>query len=110
LSVYSNPEKFGLKHVADLDFSSGSYEFDTTAVWVNDKVKKFYWADDSGCSCPSPFEGFSTIEQLNSGPFEQVRDHLTSRFDGGGWGGYVKITELHPVVEKLHKIKMDWGV
>jgi hypothetical protein len=106
---YYYPEKSGLEKVAELDFSSGIYEFDLTVVWTHGDEKKFYWASDSGCSCPSPFEDFHEFEQLQSGGFKQIRDELTRRFDGEGWGNYVKITELHPVIEKLHAISEGWN-
>lgn len=105
---YYDPDKSGLEKVAELDFSSGAWEFDLTVVWTKKGEKKFYWADDSGCSCPSPFENYNEEEQLQSGGFKEIRNHLNSRFDGGGWGQYVKITELHPVLEKLHAISENW--
>lgn len=105
---YYNPEKHGLVKVVEFDFSDGCYQFDLTAVWTKEGDKKFYWSDDSGCSCPSPFEGISSIEQLQSGPFKEVRNHLNSRFDGQSWGTYVKINELHPALEKLHAISSEW--
>lgn len=106
---YYNPDKCGLEKVAELDFSSGAWEFDITAVWTKAGEKKFYWKDDSGCSCPSPFEGVSEEAELESGGYKEIRDHLVKRFDGEyGGGSYVKITELHPVLEKLHKISEEW--
>lgn len=105
---YYDPDKCGLKKVAELDFSSGCYEFDITAVWTYGDEKKFYWADDSGCSCPSPFEDVNSFEQLQSGPFKVLRDHLNARFDREGYGSYLKITEFHPVLETLHKIEQEW--
>lgn len=106
---YYHPEKLGLNKVVDLDFSDGCYQFDLTAVWTKEGEKKFFWADDSGCSCPSPFENVNTIEELQTGGFKQIRDHLTARFDGEySYGSYVKITELHPVIEKLHEISKGW--
>lgn len=103
---YYDPEKVGLKKVAEFDFSDGYYQFDLTAVWTKEGQKKFFWADDSGCSCPSPFEGIHAIEQLQSGPFKEVRNHLNSRFDA--YGTYVKLVELHPALEKLHAISSEW--
>lgn len=105
---YYDPEKCGLKKVAELDFSSGMYEFNLTVVWTHGDEKKFYWASDSGCSCPSPFEDFHEIEQFESGGFKEVRNALNSRFDTENYGPYVKITELHPVLETLHKIAEAW--
>lgn len=54
MSMYDNPEKFGLKLIGVVDIA-GSYEFDMFAVWKDGR--KFCYAQDSGCSCPTPFEG-----------------------------------------------------
>jgi len=54
---YYHPEKCGLEKVAELEHSSGSFEFDTQVVWRHLDSGKLYWAEDSGCSCPIPFEG-----------------------------------------------------
>lgn len=106
---YYDPEKCGLEKVAELDFSDGCYQFDITAVWTKkDAPGKFYWASDSGCSCPSPFEDYAELEQFQSGGFKQVRDALTSQFDKQDYGVYVKITELHPVIEQLKTIADGW--
>ena len=63
-NVYYNPEAFGLKVVAEIDYSSQYYEYDTRVVWQHIESGKFYTARDSGCSCPTPFEGCSSIEDL----------------------------------------------
>lgn len=68
---YSNPEKCGLEIVAGpLDFSSGSYEFDYLIVWRDLATNKFYWGQDSGCSCPSPFEDARGLSDLTELPFD----------------------------------------
>lgn len=56
VDIYYSPEKFDLEVVGEIDFSSGSYEFDLTVVWRDTETGALYYADDSGCSCPSPFE------------------------------------------------------
>lgn len=53
---YDNPEKFGLLTVTEVEWYEPSYSFDTTAVLFSPETKEYWWADDSGCSCPSPFE------------------------------------------------------
>ena len=67
-NIYYEPEAFGLQEVAEIDYSTGSYEFDTRVVW---KVKGhliFYTARDSGCSCPTPFEDYySPIANVRRG-------------------------------------------
>lgn len=54
-NVYYSPEKFGLTQVECIDFSDGCYQFDYLVVWKDAEGRLFY-AEDSGCSCPSPFE------------------------------------------------------
>lgn len=63
-NLYYSPEAFGLTPVAEIDWSSGSYEFDLRVVW-RDSNGNFYTARDSGCSCPSPFEDFSGLPELD---------------------------------------------
>lgn len=63
MDVYYSPEKFGLTPIAEIDYSSGHYEFDIRCVWKHENGK-LLTARDSGCSCPSPFEDYSDIESL----------------------------------------------
>lgn len=62
-NVYYHPEKHGLTVVAEIDWSSGSYEFDTRVVWKH-KDGRLFTGRDSGCSCPTPFESVASIEGL----------------------------------------------
>ena len=62
-NVYYSPEKFGLEILGELDFG-GAWEFDKYVVWWHEETQKAYWGHDSGCSCPSPFEGFNSLEDL----------------------------------------------
>lgn len=65
-NIYYSPEKFGLTTVAEIEYSSGSYEFDTRVVW-KDQQGKLFTDRDSGCSCPTPFEdsNLTNIDPLN---------------------------------------------
>ena len=65
---YYSPEKVGLTVIGELD-DADSYEFNTIVAWTDGK--NIYWAHDSGCSCPTPFEEYevtlsdkSSLEQL----------------------------------------------
>lgn len=61
--LYNQPEKFGIKTVGEVEWDDESYQFNITAVWQSkEDHKMFYWAHDSGCSCPSPFEGYTCLE------------------------------------------------
>lgn len=76
--VYYQPEKFGLTIVAEVD-PSEEYEFDITAVWKHEDGRVF-WGQDSGCSCPSPFEGYNNIDDLtelrNYEDYRKLVDHI----------------------------------
>lgn len=54
-----------LKVVASIEDENLSYEFHIIAVWRDSRTNKLYWGEDSGCSCPSPFEDCSSEADLN---------------------------------------------
>jgi hypothetical protein len=62
--VYSSPEKFGLTTIAQLDDDLANYSFDMVVAWKHSDGS-IYWGQDSGCSCPSPFEEFTGLEMLS---------------------------------------------
>jgi hypothetical protein len=72
--VYNNPEKFKLEIVFDTDHGE-SYEFDIFAVW-RDANGDLYYATDAGCSCPSPFENYTSLADLTPGSKSDIMDAL----------------------------------
>lgn len=62
---YNPPAPWEL--VADADASSGCYEFDMVAAFRNTDTGAVIAGQDSGCSCYSPYEGWSEAD------FVQVR-------------------------------------
>lgn len=62
-NVYYHPEKFGLIQIGHIDDPEASYSFDDLIVWHHDDGRVFY-AQDSGCSCPTPFEDFDSLDDL----------------------------------------------
>ena len=70
-----NPEDFGLSTVAQIEYSSWDYEFDTRVVW-KDKGGKLFTARDSGCSCPTPFDSYNTLESLDTFDWESLEDEV----------------------------------
>lgn len=83
-NIYYNPEHFGLEIVAQIEYSSGCYEFDTRVVWKQKSSRKCFTARDSGCSCPTPFEDYhmGNIEPLNFQALRQeVNGELTKEWD-----------------------------
>lgn len=61
--VYMQAEKFELSIVGELDNPFAHYNFDMLVVWQHEDGRLFY-ATDSGCSCPSPFEDYHSIDSL----------------------------------------------
>lgn len=75
---YYNPEEFGLTIIGTMEWHLASYEYDMTVVW-QDAEGKLYWASDSGCSCPSPFEEYKTLDSLETGTRDQLFGEIDSR-------------------------------
>lgn len=76
-NIYYNPEKFGVELVGEFEWSEPSWSFDTLAVFKERRGR--YWiAEDSGCSCPSPFENYTDLNELD-GPY--TKDGLRKRID-----------------------------
>lgn len=40
----------------EIQWGEACYSFDLTRVWRNVETNELFCADDSGCSCPSPFD------------------------------------------------------
>lgn len=69
------PEKLGLELVAYIEWTHRSYEFDLTKVWRKLDDGTLWYADDSGCSCPVPFEDTEELDRLfNLEPLEARYD------------------------------------
>ena len=69
-NIYYDPQKFGLEMVGEVEWVGASYEFDLTGVWK--EKRGVYWiGNDSGCSCPSPYEDL-TKEDLY-GPYNKAQ-------------------------------------
>lgn len=62
-NIYYSPESHGLTIVDSID-TGGSYEFDIVAIW-KDSDGNLFWAADSGCSCPTPFENYTDVASLD---------------------------------------------
>lgn len=61
-NVYYSPESHNLTKIGEID-PHESYEFNTLVAWQHEDGRIF-WASDSGCSCPTPFE-YTKFEDLH---------------------------------------------
>lgn len=78
-SLIMSPEVFGLVIIGSVDWDNIPYQFNQTMVFRNTESGKFYWADDSGCSCPMPFEN-TTTDDLASGTKYDVLNYLAGHY------------------------------
>lgn len=81
-NVYNSPERHRLSIIGELNDPAACYTFNNLVVWRSNKTGQLYWATDSGCSCPSPFEDHTEIDHLvpltedNWSEFvSEVKDH-----------------------------------
>lgn len=62
--LYYQPEAFGLTPIGELNDPEASYSFYDFIVWKHEDGRIFY-ASDSGCSCPSPFEDYTSLDKAD---------------------------------------------
>jgi hypothetical protein len=107
VNIYYSPEKFGLETVGEIDFSSGCYEFDLTVAWKDSGTGKLFYAQDSGCSCPSPFEDLGRDGLMQISRLQDLIDHLEARVeDKKGELSEVGNNELQgKVAELIQKVR-----
>jgi hypothetical protein len=79
--VYSSPSHFGCEVLGTIQWTPSNYDFDLTIVLRDLVTGKLYWADDSGCSCPSPFEDCQSLDDCQTGGLESLQEHLQGRLD-----------------------------
>lgn len=59
------------KYLAEVQWGEADYSFDLTRVYRHTETGELFYAEDSGCSCPSPFEE-TTEEDLHR--IERMQD------------------------------------
>lgn len=77
MNIYTHPEHHGLTPFGEIDWKPHDYGFDITAVWTA-KNGTIYWADDTGCSCPTPFED-QTVHDTTYGTRGKLLRHIEQR-------------------------------
>lgn len=61
---YYSPEAMGVEVFGSFERSEPNYSFDTVLVNRDPETGLFYVNQDSGCSCPMPFEDFNNKYDL----------------------------------------------
>lgn len=97
---HSSPENYGLTTVGEIDWSDGCYCFDYTTVWQRTADGVFVYGEDSGCSCPSPYES-ETAEGLTEIPsLSEFQTHLNDR-SASNYDG-TRESEIAELLERMH--------
>lgn len=69
-NVYYDPQDFDLNVEGSFDWAEPDWSFDMLVVWSDERGQ--YWVgQDSGCSCPSPFEDVTDVNELD-GPYTKA--------------------------------------
>lgn len=93
-NIYYSPQDFGLEVVGDFEWTEPDYSFDMLVVW-KEKRGRYWIGEDSGCSCPSPFEDVRDVNELD-GPYtkdglrKRINYRIEERTDTGYSYGYSK--------------------
>lgn len=54
--IWASDEPTAYECLAEVEWVGESYQFDMTRVYQHRETREVYYAEDTGCSCPSPFE------------------------------------------------------
>lgn len=105
-NVYYNPENFGLTILHNIDHSD-CYEFDTLLIFQHEDGT-LYYAQDSGCSCPTPFEDFNSISDLTlvtNETFNSFKDTLKNHH-GVDIAEFLEVSaDIEKLLKKQQKLK-----
>ena len=70
----------GLEWFGEVSLSEPCYDFDLIGVWRDPADGSWWWADDRGCSCPTPFEGI-TRQDLTHGSAHDLAAAIQNALD-----------------------------
>lgn len=99
-NAYSSPEKLRLENVAQIDYSDGNYCFDYRVIWKHLDTGLLYTARDAGCSCPSPFEDYRTLESLTRFALSEIEAEAKKEAASSFYSG----DQITPFLEAIRKL------
>jgi hypothetical protein len=102
-NVYYNPHTWQLEPVAQIDYSNGSYCFDYRIVWKHVDTGLLYTARDSGCSCPSPFEGYKKLADLDRFALSEIEEEAKAEARNEWYSG----DPITPFLEEIRKLNNE---
>lgn len=102
--LYNDPEKFGLKLIGSIEWYEAAWEFDLTIVLI-DESGQLYYASDSGCSCPSPFENYTNVSDATKVSFTELDAYLKERAESAK--DRTEATDLEGKVTRLIELTRE---
>lgn len=69
------------KQICSVEWSGEPWEFNQTAVFESKETRMLFYAEDSGCSCPSPFEETSFDDLTPILRLQDWIDHTVERMN-----------------------------
>jgi len=91
---YSYDQFVGFTKLDEIEWDNESYEFNLTGIWVRNSDGTLWTADDSGCSCPTPWENTTRLERLFSiEPLVERYKRQTSTDETGYRYGSINLSE-----------------
>lgn len=73
------PDTLGLEFLGEVEWYDEPYQFDLTGVWVDPETGRFFYVDDVGCSCPSPYEDVTSRGDMVDVDRDGMLAHLSKR-------------------------------
>ncbi len=73
---FNYDDNFGLENIGEISVFPPDWSFDLLSVWVDPDTGEFYGAVTSGCSCPTPYEEYekiSDLEKLGKNPHDVAK-------------------------------------
>lgn len=67
--------------VTEVEWAEESYSFDLTRVYRQISTGDLFYAEDSGCSCPQPFEDTEDFDLTPIRRMQDWHDHVQDRID-----------------------------
>lgn len=81
---YYNPEKCQLEIIAEAS-KDPDYDFNMIIVWRDVVSDEIFWARDSGCSCPVPFEDYHKLSDFEHLTMKNIDDFKKEILEGEGY-------------------------
>lgn len=88
--------------VCNVEWMGESWEFDQTAVFESKETGMLFYADDSGCSCPSPFEDTSFDDLKPILRLQDWIDHTVERMNSR----YTSYNDYDPTDQVVYSVKV----